>query len=116
MFAVFIQFGGLMHHPGDDFRFGEHGTDFPEQQIFQLCRRDLLQGADGVDAFHILFTGKVTIAFVLEYGEYIYSAGTLSCRELPAEYYSDATDSDFDQEHLQQAFERYGTTRLIPFS
>ena len=69
MFAVFIQFGCLMHHPGDDFRFGEHGTDFPEQQIFQLCRRDSLQGADGVDAFHILFTGKVTVAFILFLGE-----------------------------------------------
>ena len=52
----------------------------------------------------------------LEYGEYIYSAGTLSCRELPVEHYPDATDSDSDQEHLQQAFERYGTKRLIPFS
>ena len=52
----------------------------------------------------------------LEYGEYIYSAGTLSCRELPVQYYPDATDSDSDQEHLQQAFEQYGTTRLIPFS
>ena len=52
----------------------------------------------------------------LEYGEYIYSAGTLSCRELPVEHYPDATDSDSDQEHLQQAFERYGTTREIPFS
>ena len=52
----------------------------------------------------------------LLYGEYIYSAGTLSCRELPVSYYPDATDSDSDQEHLQQAFERYGTTRLIPFS
>ena len=52
----------------------------------------------------------------LEYGEYIYSAGTLSCRELPVSHYPDATDSDSDQEHLQQAFERYGTTRLIPFS
>lgn len=51
----------------------------------------------------------------LEYGEYIYSAGTLSCRELPVEHYPDATDSDSDQEHLQQAFERYGTKRLIPF-
>ena len=51
----------------------------------------------------------------LEYGEYIYSAGTLSCRELPIEHYPDATDSDSDQEHLQQAFERYGTTREIPF-
>ena len=51
----------------------------------------------------------------LEYGEYIYSAGTLSCRELPVEHYPDATDSDSDQEHLQQAFERYGTTREIPF-
>ena len=44
----------------------------------------------------------------LEYGEYIYSAGTFSCRELPIEHYPDATDSDSDQEHLQQAFERYG--------
>ena len=52
----------------------------------------------------------------LLYGEYIYSAGTLSCRELPVSHYPDATDSDSDQEHLQQAFERYGTTRLIPFS
>ena len=52
----------------------------------------------------------------LEYGEYIYSAGTLSCRELPVEHYPDATDSDSNQEHLQQAFERYGTTREIPFS
>ena len=52
----------------------------------------------------------------LEYGEYIYSAGTLSCRELPVEHYPDATDSDSDQEHLQQAFERYGTTKEIPFS
>ena len=52
----------------------------------------------------------------LEYGEYIYSAGTLSCRELPVSHYPDATDSDSDQEHLQQAFERYGTKRLIPFS
>ncbi len=52
----------------------------------------------------------------LEYGEYIYSSGTLSCRELPVEHYPDATDSDSDQEHLQQAFERYGTTREIPFS
>ena len=52
----------------------------------------------------------------LEYGEYIYSAGTLSCRELPVSHYPDATDSDSDQEHLQQAFEQYGTTRLIPFS
>ena len=52
----------------------------------------------------------------LEYGEYIYSAGTLSCRELPVSHYPDATDSDSDQEHLQQAFERYGTTREIPFS
>ena len=52
----------------------------------------------------------------LEYGEYIYSAGTLSCRELPVEHYPDATDSDSDQEHLQQAFERYGTIREIPFS
>ena len=51
----------------------------------------------------------------LEYGEYIYSAGTLSCRELPVSHYPDATDSDSDQEHLQQAFERYGTTREIPF-
>lgn len=49
----------------------------------------------------------------LEYGEYIYSAGTLSCRELPVEHYPDATDSDSDQEHLQQAFERYGTIRTI---
>ena len=52
----------------------------------------------------------------LEYGEYIYSAGTLSCRELPVSHYPDATDSDSDQELLQQAFERYGTMRLIPFS
>ena len=52
----------------------------------------------------------------LEYGEYIYSAGTLSCRELPVEHYPDATDSDSDQEHLQQAFERYGTISDIPFS
>ena len=52
----------------------------------------------------------------LEYGEYIYSAGTLSCRELPVSHYPDATDSDSDQEHLQQVFERYGTTREIPFS
>ena len=51
----------------------------------------------------------------LEYGEYIYSAGTLSCRELPVSHYPDATDSDSDQEHLQQAFEQYGTTREIPF-
>ena len=51
----------------------------------------------------------------LEYGEYIYSAGTLSCRELPVSHYPDATDSDSDQEHLQQAFERYGTIREIPF-
>ena len=51
----------------------------------------------------------------LEYGEYIYSAGTLSCRELPVEHYPDATDSDSNQEHLQQAFEQYGTTREIPF-
>ena len=51
----------------------------------------------------------------LEYGEYIYSAGTLSCRELPVSHYPDATDSDSDQELLQQAFERYGTKRLIPF-
>ena len=52
----------------------------------------------------------------LEYGEYIYYSGTLSCRELPVEHYPDVTDSDSDQEHLQQAFERYGTTREIPFS
>ena len=52
----------------------------------------------------------------LEYGEYIYSAGTLSCRELPVEHYPDATDSDSDQELLQQVFEQYGTTREIPFS
>ena len=52
----------------------------------------------------------------LEYGEYIYSDGTLSCRELPVSHYPDATDSDFDQEYLQQAFERYGTIRDIPFS
>ena len=52
----------------------------------------------------------------LEYGEYIYSAGTLSCRELPVSHYPDATDSDSDQELLQQAFERYGATRMIPFS
>ena len=51
----------------------------------------------------------------LEYGEYIYSAGTLSCRELSVSHYPDAIDSDSDQEHLQQAFERYGTTREIPF-
>ena len=51
----------------------------------------------------------------LEYGEYIYSAGTLSCRELPVSHYPDATDSDSDQEHLQQAFERYGTIREISF-
>ena len=51
----------------------------------------------------------------LLYGEYIYSAGILSCRELPVEHYPDATDSDSDQEHLQQAFEQYGTTREIPF-
>ena len=51
----------------------------------------------------------------LEYGEYIYSAGTLSCRELPVSHYPDATDSDSDQELLQQAFERYGTTKEIPF-
>ena len=51
----------------------------------------------------------------LEYGEYIYSDGTLSCRELPITHYPDATDSDSDQERLQQAFERYGTTRMIPF-
>ena len=51
----------------------------------------------------------------LEYGEYIYCAGTLSCRELPVSHYPDATDSDSDQEHLQQAFEQYGTTREIPF-
>ena len=52
----------------------------------------------------------------LEYGEYIYSAGTLSCRELPVSHYPDATDSDSEQELLQQAFERYGTTREISFS
>ena len=52
----------------------------------------------------------------LKYGEYIYSDGTLSCRELPITHYPDATDSDSDQEHLQEAFERYGTTRQIPFS
>ena len=52
----------------------------------------------------------------LEYGEYIYSSGSLSCRELPVEHYPDATDSDSNQEHLQQAFEQYGTTREIPFS
>ena len=51
----------------------------------------------------------------LEYGEYIYSAGTLSCRELPVSHYPDATDSDSDQELLQQVFEQYGTTREIPF-
>ena len=51
----------------------------------------------------------------LEYGEYIYSAGTLSCRELPVSHYPDATDSDSDQELLQQAFERYGAIREIPF-
>ena len=51
----------------------------------------------------------------LEYGEYIYSAGTLSCRELPVSHYPDATDSDSDQELLQQAFEQYGTTRESPF-
>ena len=28
---------------------------------------------------------------------------------------ADATDSDSDQERLQEAFERYGTIRLIPF-
>ena len=50
----------------------------------------------------------------LLYGEYIYSAGTLSCRELPVEHYPDATDSDSDQEHLQQACERYGAIREIP--
>ena len=44
----------------------------------------------------------------LEYGEYIYSAGTLSCRELPVSHYPDATDSDSDQELLQQVFEQYG--------
>ena len=49
----------------------------------------------------------------LEYGEYIYSAGTLLCRELPVSHYPDATDSDSDQEHLQLAFERYGTIRLV---
>ena len=51
----------------------------------------------------------------LLYGEYIYSAGTLSCRELPVEHYPDAADSNSDQKHLQQAFERYGTIREIPF-
>ena len=51
----------------------------------------------------------------LKYGEYIYSAETLSCRELPVSHYPDATDSDSAQEHLQQAFERYGTIREIPF-
>ncbi len=30
--------------------------------------------------------------------------------------FNDATARDSDQEHLQQAFERYGTIRLIPFS
>ena len=49
----------------------------------------------------------------LLYGEYIYSAGTLSCRELPVQYYPDATDSDSDQERLQQAFDLYGTLRHI---
>ena len=52
----------------------------------------------------------------LLYGEYIYSVGTLSCWELPVSHYPDATNSDSDQEHLQQAFERYGTTKEIPFS
>ena len=52
----------------------------------------------------------------LEYGEYIYSAGTLSCRELPVLHYSDATGSDSDQELLQRAFERYETTRVVPYS
>lgn len=52
----------------------------------------------------------------LLYGEYIYSAETLSCRELPVSRYPDATDSDSDQEHLQQAFERYATIRQIPFA
>ena len=51
----------------------------------------------------------------LLYGEYIYSAGTLSCRELPVSHYPDATDSDSYQEHLQRAFEQYGTTRVISF-
>ena len=51
-----------------------------------------------------------------EHGEYIYSAGTLSCRELPVSHYPDATDNDSAQEHLQQAFESYGTIRPIPFS
>ena len=36
-------------------------------------------------------------------------------REFHVAHYPDATDSDSDQEHLQQAFERYGTTREIPF-
>ena len=49
----------------------------------------------------------------LEYGEYMYPAGTLSCRELPVTHYPDATDSDSDQERLQEAFERYGTIRPI---
>ena len=49
----------------------------------------------------------------LLYGEYIYSAGTLSCRELPVQYYPDATDSDSDQKRLQQAFDLYGTLRHI---
>ena len=49
----------------------------------------------------------------LEYGEYIYSAGTLSCRELPVSHYPDATDGDSDQERLQQAFDLYGTLRHI---
>ena len=48
--------------------------------------------------------------------EYVYTAGTLFCRELPVSHYPNATDSDSDQEHLQQAFEHYGAMRLIPFS
>ena len=52
----------------------------------------------------------------LEYGEYIYSAGTLACRELPVPHYPDATGSDSDQEYLQHALKRYGTAREISFS
>ena len=41
----------------------------------------------------------------------LFLAGNFLFRIIPMQ-----TDSDSDQEHLQQAFERYGTTRKIPFS
>ena len=69
----------------------------------------LSHAADGA-AFYV-YEKSVRMSYWVKWG---YS--DKECRGLPISHYPDATDSDSDQERLQEAFERYGTTRQIPFS